>query len=84
MILVRDKFTMGVVTALMCLWEYFLLVYKIEVEFVVNSEGGDRFVDVDYGIVTHCSDVKQLMKVAIYTCEECGSEIYQAIPDIEQ
>ena len=29
------------------------------------------------GIVTHCSDVKPLMQVAVYTCEECGHEIYQ-------
>lgn len=29
------------------------------------------------GIVTRCSDVKPLMKVAVYTCEECGFEIYQ-------
>ncbi|KAK9147038.1 hypothetical protein Sjap_006941 [Stephania japonica] len=31
------------------------------------------------GIVTRCSDVKPLMKVAIYTCEECGFEIYQEV-----
>ncbi|KAG2331233.1 hypothetical protein Bca52824_002413 [Brassica carinata] len=30
------------------------------------------------GIVTHCSDVKPLMAVAVYTCEDCGHEIYQA------
>nr|GMD40333.1 DNA replication licensing factor MCM7 [Ipomoea batatas] len=30
------------------------------------------------GIVTRCSDVKPLMQVAVYTCEECGFEIYQA------
>ncbi|CAN1292779.1 DNA replication licensing factor MCM7 [Linum perenne] len=29
------------------------------------------------GIVTRCSDVKPLMQVAVYTCEECGFEIYQ-------
>lgn len=29
------------------------------------------------GIITRCSDVKPLMQVAIYTCEECGFEIYQ-------
>lgn len=31
------------------------------------------------GIVTRCSDVKPLMKVAVYTCEDCGFEIYQVI-----
>ncbi|KAH9786752.1 DNA replication licensing factor MCM7 [Citrus sinensis] len=30
------------------------------------------------GIITRCSDVKPLMQVAVYTCEECGFEIYQA------
>ncbi|KAG0480073.1 hypothetical protein HPP92_010931 [Vanilla planifolia] len=30
------------------------------------------------GIVTRCSDVKPLVQVAVYTCEECGFEIYQA------
>lgn len=29
------------------------------------------------GIVTRCSDVKPLMQVAVYTCEDCGFEIYQ-------
>lgn len=29
------------------------------------------------GIITRCSDVKPLMQVAVYTCEECGFEIYQ-------
>jgi DNA replication licensing factor MCM7 len=32
------------------------------------------------GIVTRCSDVKPLMQVAVYTCEECGFEIYQVLP----
>ncbi|KAK8588197.1 hypothetical protein V6N13_087141 [Hibiscus sabdariffa] len=31
------------------------------------------------GIVTRCSDVKPLMQVAVYTCEECGCEIYQDV-----
>ncbi|KAJ9547596.1 hypothetical protein OSB04_020139 [Centaurea solstitialis] len=31
------------------------------------------------GIVTRCSDVKPLIKVAVYTCEECGFEIYQEV-----
>lgn len=29
------------------------------------------------GIITRCSDVKPLMQVAVYTCEDCGFEIYQ-------
>ncbi|KAL3517377.1 hypothetical protein ACH5RR_019966 [Cinchona calisaya] len=31
------------------------------------------------GIVTRCSDVKPLIQVAVYTCEECGFEIYQEV-----
>ncbi|XP_062083590.1 DNA replication licensing factor MCM7 [Humulus lupulus] len=31
------------------------------------------------GIVIRCSDVKPLMQVAVYTCEECGFEIYQEV-----
>lgn len=31
------------------------------------------------GIVTRCSDVKPLMQVAVYTCEECCFEIYQEV-----
>ncbi|KAG0482586.1 hypothetical protein HPP92_010670 [Vanilla planifolia] len=31
------------------------------------------------GIVTRCSDVKPLVQVAVYTCEECGFEIYQEV-----
>ncbi|CAI5480109.1 unnamed protein product [Closterium sp. Yama58-4] len=30
------------------------------------------------GIVTRCTDVKPLLQVATYTCDECGFEIYQA------
>ncbi|KAI5419013.1 Mcm2-7 hexameric complex component [Lathyrus oleraceus] len=32
------------------------------------------------GIVTRCSDVKPLMQVVVYTCEDCGFEIYQVAP----
>ncbi|KAF9604560.1 hypothetical protein IFM89_008004, partial [Coptis chinensis] len=31
------------------------------------------------GIVTRCSDVKPLMQVSVYTCEDCGFEIYQEV-----
>lgn len=31
------------------------------------------------GIITRCSDVKPLMQVAVYTCEDCGFEIYQVL-----
>lgn len=34
------------------------------------------------GIVTRCSDVKPLMQVAVYTCEDCGFEIYQVIEKV--
>ncbi|CAI5536067.1 unnamed protein product, partial [Closterium sp. Naga37s-1] len=31
------------------------------------------------GIVTRCTDVKPLLQVATYTCDECGFEIYQEV-----
>ncbi|OWM86098.1 DNA replication licensing factor MCM7 [Punica granatum] len=31
------------------------------------------------GIIIRCSDVKPLMQVAVYTCEDCGFEIYQDV-----
>jgi len=31
------------------------------------------------GIVTRCSDVKPLVEVATYTCDQCGFEIYQEV-----
>ncbi|XP_047310748.1 DNA replication licensing factor MCM7 [Impatiens glandulifera] len=31
------------------------------------------------GIITRCSDVKPLMQVAVYTCDECAFEIYQEV-----
>lgn len=31
------------------------------------------------GIVTRASDVKPLMKVAVYACDACGYEVYQII-----
>ena len=35
------------------------------------------------GIVTRCSEVKPLLVVATYTCEECGCEIYQETPSAD-
>ena len=31
------------------------------------------------GMVTRCTDVKPLMTVAAYTCEQCGFEVYQPV-----
>ncbi|VFQ59894.1 unnamed protein product [Cuscuta campestris] len=31
------------------------------------------------GIVTRCSDVKPLMQIVVYTCEQCAFEIYQEV-----
>jgi len=31
------------------------------------------------GIVTRCTEVKPLLKVATYTCDQCGAETYQPI-----
>ncbi|KAI5416847.1 Mcm2-7 hexameric complex component [Lathyrus oleraceus] len=33
----------------------------------------------NYYVITRCSDVKPLMQVAVYTCEDCGFEIYQEV-----
>ncbi|KAK4765841.1 hypothetical protein SAY87_007483 [Trapa incisa] len=61
-----------------------------EVYIRASSKGGSytiREVKASYigqlvkisGIITRCSDVKPLMQVAVYTCEDCGCEIYQAM-----
>lgn len=63
-------------------------MYSSEVYIKASSKGQPftiREVKASYigqlvrisGIVTRCSDVKPLMQVAVYTCEECGFEIYQ-------
>ncbi|XP_031486970.1 DNA replication licensing factor MCM7 [Nymphaea colorata] len=44
----------------------------------VNSSYIGQLVKVS-GLVTRCSNVKPLMQVAVYTCEECGFEIYQEV-----
>ena len=31
------------------------------------------------GIVTRATDIKPLMSVATYTCDQCGSESYQPV-----
>lgn len=31
------------------------------------------------GIVTRCTEVKPMMQVATYTCDQCGSETYQPV-----
>lgn len=31
------------------------------------------------GIVTRCTEVKPLLTVATYTCDQCGSETYQPV-----
>lgn len=31
------------------------------------------------GIVTRCTEVRPLMVVATYTCDQCGAETYQTI-----
>lgn len=42
----------------------------------VKSSMVGHLVTVE-GIVTRCTDVKPLMQVATYTCDNCGFEIYQ-------
>ena len=31
------------------------------------------------GIVTRCTEVKPMMTVATYTCDQCGAETYQPV-----
>ena len=31
------------------------------------------------GIVTRCTEVKPMLKVATYTCDQCGAETYQPV-----
>lgn len=31
------------------------------------------------GIVTRCTEVKPMMQVATYTCDQCGAETYQPV-----
>lgn len=65
-------------------------LYSSEVYIRASSKGRPftiREVKASYigqlvrtsGIVTRCSDVKPLMQVAVYTCEDCGFEIYQVM-----
>ena len=34
------------------------------------------------GIVTRATDVKPMMQVATYTCDQCGAETYQPVSTI--
>lgn len=34
------------------------------------------------GIVTRCTEVKPIMSVATYTCDQCGAETYQPISSL--
>lgn len=34
------------------------------------------------GIVTRCTEVKPMLIVATYTCDQCGSETYQPVSKI--
>lgn len=44
----------------------------------VRAESIGHLVTIK-GIVTRCTDVKPLLQVATYTCDECGFEIYQEV-----
>lgn len=33
------------------------------------------------GIVTRCTEVKPMLKVATYTCDQCGAETYQPVSE---
>ena len=34
------------------------------------------------GIVTRATEVKPMMQVATYTCDQCGAETYQPVSDL--
>lgn len=34
------------------------------------------------GIVTRCTEVKPMMSVATYTCDQCGAETYQPVSSL--
>lgn len=44
----------------------------------VKAEHVGKLVTVR-GIVTRCTEVKPMMSVATYTCDQCGAETYQPI-----
>lgn len=35
------------------------------------------------GIVTRCTEVKPVVEVATYTCDQCGAESYQPVCDMQ-
>lgn len=44
----------------------------------VKAEHVGKLVTVR-GIVTRCTEVKPMMVVATYTCDQCGAETYQPV-----
>lgn len=44
----------------------------------VKAEHIGKLVTVR-GIVTRCTEVKPMMVVATYTCDQCGAETYQPV-----
>lgn len=45
---------------------------------LVKAEHIGKLVSVR-GIVTRCIEVKPMMQVATYTCDQCGAETYQPV-----
>ena len=46
--------------------------------FHVKANNIGKLVNVR-GIVTRCTEVKPMMTVATYTCDQCGAETYQPV-----
>ena len=44
----------------------------------MTSIASGKLVNVR-GIVTRCTEVKPMMQVATYTCDQCGAETYQPV-----
>ena len=48
----------------------------------VKAENIGKLVVVR-GIVTRCTEVKPVVEVATYTCDQCGAESYQPVRTVE-
>ncbi len=55
---------------------YYYILYICSLILIVFIPG--KLVTVR-GIVTRCTEVKPMMQVATYTCDQCGAETYQPV-----
>lgn len=57
-------------------WNLYIMISVLNFENRIFYEG--KLVTVR-GIVTRCTEVKPMMQVATYTCDQCGAETYQPV-----